>query len=331
MSFSIQGFNNDYFLPLNNYFLNGFEKNELVEKSTRVYHPNATIDFDEWYFQNIRMSYSDWQYKEPASLTWNSNVNIELVTFQINLKGSIFIDGADSPLMNNYQHNLFYSPAGAIDTGILKSSGVKSTMFFLQFTKETFLQLTQDGNKVLEEFNKNVIQNRPAMLSARNLTVEAGMLNIINNVVHCSYSGGMKKIFLLSKAMELLVLQAEAANALIEPSYKYIKSKHDAECIRYVREYVMTCLDNPPGLQELAKIAGINEYKLKRGFKEMFGTTVFGFVADTRLDIAKNELEWKAKKASEIANELGYASVQHFSNAFKKKFGVSPRNFDSKQ
>ena len=92
----------------------------------------------------------------------------------------------------------------------------------------------------------------------------------------------------------------------------------------YAREYIMNNLETPPGLSELAKIVGINEYKLKRGFKEIFGNTVFGYLSDARLEIAKNDLLESKKTVSGISSELGYSSVQHFSSAFKKKFGLSP-------
>jgi AraC-like DNA-binding protein len=120
------------------------------------------------------------------------------------------------------------------------------------------------------------------------------------------------------------VLQAEACNAALIPSYRYIKTKYDKECVVYAREYIMSHLEAPPSLSELAKIIGINEYKLKRGFKEIFDNTVFGYLSDARLEIAKNDLLENKRTASEIASELGYSSVQHFSNAFKKKFGLSP-------
>jgi len=86
----------------------------------------------------------------------------------------------------------------------------------------------------------------------------------------------------------------------------------------------MNHLEEPPGLSELATIIGINEYKLKRGFREMFGNTVFGYLANARLEIAKNNLLENKKTVSEIAAELGYSSLQHFSSAFKEKFGISP-------
>ena len=74
----------------------------------------------------------------------------------------------------------------------------------------------------------------------------------------------------------------------------------------------------PPGLTELARAAGINEYKLKKGFKETFGNTVFGYLAETRLELAKNDLLEEEKSISEIAFELGYSSV-HFLAIMRKR------------
>jgi AraC-like DNA-binding protein len=75
---------------------------------------------------------------------------------------------------------------------------------------------------------------------------------------------------------------------------------------------------------ELAKIAGLNEFKLKKGFKEMFNTSVFNYLSDFRLNKARNELISGAMPIKEVAEQLGYCSVQHFTREFKKKFGVSP-------
>jgi AraC-like DNA-binding protein len=83
-------------------------------------------------------------------------------------------------------------------------------------------------------------------------------------------------------------------------------------------------LDCPPSLTELAKVAGLNAYKLKRGFKETFGVPAFQYLADVRLGRAREDMLAGRKSATEIAFELGYSSLPHFSHAFKKKFGVSP-------
>jgi len=78
-------------------------------------------------------------------------------------------------------------------------------------------------------------------------------------------------------------------------------------------------------LVELARIVGLNEYKLKHGFKEIFQTTVFGYLAEKRLELARDYLIDPNKSITDIADLLGYSSIQHFSFAFKKKFGHSPK------
>ncbi len=69
---------------------------------------------------------------------------------------------------------------------------------------------------------------------------------------------------------------------------------------------------------------GLNEYKLKKGFKETFNNTIFGYLTDQRLQLAKQYLLDTQQTAAEISMQLGYATPQHFNNAFKKKFGITP-------
>lgn len=327
MAFRLKDVSGDHFQHLDDFFLNGFESNKLVEHSQKITHPFVEGHSDEWYFDGIRMGYSDWHYQKPVELQWNYDIKVELITFQANLRGSMLIGretGKPSPLFGNYQHNLFYANANDANEGVLKCERLRSSMFFVQFTKDAFLRLTENANDALNRFSANVLSGRPALLSANNLPVDATMLNLINNIVNCRYQEGLKKMYLLSKSIEFLVLQAEACNAALVPSYRYLKTKYDTECIMHAREYILSHLESPPGLSALAKIVGVNEYKLKRGFKEVFGTTVFGYLSEARLEIAKNDLLENRKSASEIASEMGYSSVQHFSNAFKKKFGLSP-------
>lgn len=74
----------------------------------------------------------------------------------------------------------------------------------------------------------------------------------------------------------------------------------------------------------MPKLIGANEFTLKKGFKEVFGTTLFGMVADKRLQQAKEELLAGIKNIAEISYDAGYKNPTHFSAAFKRKFGVSP-------
>lgn len=330
MSFALKGISGDHFQRLNHFFGNGFEGDRLVEHSQKINHHAVEGQSNDWYFDGIRMGYSEWHYKKPVSLKWSYDIQVDMVTFQANLNGSIFMGNElNQPLQlfGGYQHNLFYSNGNDSNEGFLKSERLRTSMFFVQFTKDAFLHLTKDANEVLNRFSDNVLNGQRALLSPANLPVDPNMLNLIKSVVNCRYKDGLKKMYLLSKSIELLVLQAEACNAAQRATYKYIKTHYDKECILHAHEYIMHHLEEPPSLSELAKIIGINEYKLKRGFKEVFNTTVFGYLSDARLELAKNDLLEKNKSIAEIASALGYSSIQHFSFAFKKKFGVAPSKY----
>lgn len=105
----------------------------------------------------------------------------------------------------------------------------------------------------------------------------------------------------------------------------FIRKEYDRERILFARDYLMRHMENPPSLPGLSRLAGINEFKLKNGFKELFGQPVFAWLAEYRLETARGELMKGDRTVTEIAFELGFSSPQHFSSAFKNKYGVSPR------
>ena len=133
-------------------------------------------------------------------------------------------------------------------------------------------------------------------------------------------------MFLLSKSIELLVLSAESYSYSENKKEIFVKNKSDKEKIIAVRDLINENLNCPPNLNQIAKTIGLNEYKLKRGFKEVFNNTVFGYLTEQRLNLALQYLKDTQKTSSEIAYCLGYATPQHFSNAFKKKFGFAPNS-----
>jgi len=84
---------------------------------------------------------------------------------------------------------------------------------------------------------------------------------------------------------------------------------------------------NPPSLMELSRLVGLNDYKLKKGFKEMYGTTVFGYLREQRLEKACYLLQSGTMNVMEVANAVGYSNPSHFAAVFKEKYGLNPRDF----
>jgi AraC-like DNA-binding protein len=196
--------------------------------------------------------------------------------------------------------------------------------FGIQFPRETFLRFTENANDLLKRFAHQLEAGRPAILSPEWGAVDPAIQQVIRQIVDNPYGGDMQQLFLLSKSIELLVLCAESCRRALDRKEPVITSPGDKEKLAAVRDLLNEKLDCPPNLSTIARTVGLNEYKLKRGFKEMFHTTVFGYLSEQRLLLARQYLLDTGRPAAEIAYQLGYSTPQHFNNAFKKRFGRTP-------
>lgn len=327
MSFTLKTAGGNEVVNRNTMSVSDFNKPELLESEwlEKVF-PFGGTRMKEWIFDGIRMVYSDWHFQKPVELEWESNW--ETVTLYFNLKGAVSIDNSPGQiqLLGNRQQNMFY---GSDRKGIFKTDDLQMQAFRVHFTREAFLRIAGEGSDNLKAFADKVAGQKTSILSVDALPLGANIQTAINAVLNCKFNNSLKRIFLLSKAMELMVLQADAYTQVLQKPLQHIKSDYDRERIAYAREYLLNNIDTPPSIPELAKIAAINEFKLKKGYKELFGKTIFGDLSDVRLEQARLSLVENNRPVADIAYELGYATVQHFSHVFKKKFGVTPKQVQS--
>lgn len=293
----------------------------LVERTRELDLPEGQGRLAHWSFDGIRLAHARWRYRAPFAAAWRAGP--DAVHLHFNLRGRVVVENQRAGLVAgfaSYQHNLFYARGFA---GTVRHEELDSETFVLQFAKPAFLALAQHANEPLRRFCAAVRQGQPLVLSPHGLPLNLALHTAIREVLSCRFPGPLKKLFLHAKALEILALQAEAFERAQTPR-RHARTEYDQERLLFARDYLVQHVAMPPSLPELARLAGLNEFKLKKGFKEMFGHTVFGYLSDYRLADAKAQLQDRQKTASELAFELGYSSVQHFSAAFKKKFGVSP-------
>jgi len=87
---------------------------------------------------------------------------------------------------------------------------------------------------------------------------------------------------------------------------------------------LLSRLENPPSLIELAQMVGVSDRTLRHGFQELFGTTVFGYLTSKRMEKAEQLLRSGKLSVTEVANSIGYSQPGNFAAVFKRKFGITP-------
>lgn len=278
--------------------------------------------FRTWDLDKIHISHNIVDYNSLC--TQVAKNDSEYVRLHVGLQGSYdfsFSQLNSSYSLSGHHNNIMYSDG--LDLEIHNKSKRIET-FGINFNTDFFIEIGQNGNEPLKRFTDQVINKRNSILSSKWRTNNFKIQQLIQDILHSSYTDELKDLFLLSKSIELLVLQAELYETQL--THQFITSETDKRKLIEAKELLKTRIDNPPTIIELSKLIGINEYKLKRGFKELFGTTVFGFIHKSRMSLAKRLLLGTDKTAKEIAYQTGYSSPQHFSTAFKKTYGATPNS-----
>ncbi|MCU0526237.1 MAG: AraC family transcriptional regulator [Elainella sp. Prado103] len=147
---------------------------------------------------------------------------------------------------------------------------------------------------------------------------------VAQQILHCPYQGLIQKLYLESKIWELMALLIEQITQPTPKSNSPTLKAEDIERIHCAKNLLLQRIDRPPSLLELARQVGLNDCTLKRGFRQVFGTTTFGYLHRCRLEQARQILETEDLNIAEVAQRVGFADRSYFTAAFRKQFGCNP-------
>lgn len=145
---------------------------------------------------------------------------------------------------------------------------------------------------------------------------------LLDEIVHCEARGAARQLHLEAKGLELLAAWVDHFEGERDASARL--TAHDIERLEHARKILLARMTMPPQLPELARLAGLNEAKLKAGFRAHFGETVYGYLRRHRLHEARRLLLQRQYNVTEVATQVGYANPSKFAAAFRALFGVSP-------
>lgn len=150
---------------------------------------------------------------------------------------------------------------------------------------------------------------------------------IIEALLNHNYNDSLENIYINAQTQMLLLYSLECmlGDKDVESfQCKFLTNENDREKIVRSREILLQHIGEPITIKELSRKVAINECYLKKGFKELFGTTIFDFYQSQRMEHARYLLYEKGLSVTEVSMMLGYSSISHFSTAFKKHTGLKP-------
>lgn len=247
---------------------------------------------------------------------------------------AFFLDGADTikdsvnGIKGAYQlfhHYIYFTPQNAdIEIYFKKETIYKNLDIYV--SKDYFHQLAE-SSEILQEFILKVDQEKPASLFPEGLPITPQMMSILLDIKKCTLDGFYRDYFMKSKILSLILLIFEfAKNAKKKTAVKnkITITTSEIHILSDVKEFIEGNLKSFYTIEQLSLQFGINEFKLKKGFKELFGDGVFHYASKLRMKEALYLLKNSDFSIKEIAYHLGYASPSSFSVAFKNEVGFGP-------
>lgn len=151
---------------------------------------------------------------------------------------------------------------------------------------------------------------------------------VLRQILDCSFDSSIKPIYLEGKVLELFAVHInEIIGGNLAKTNRAKFSPLDMESLYKAKEIIDENITSPPSISQLSRMVYLNEFKLKKGFKELFGNSIRSYVIDKRMEKARIILEEEKVTINEVAILVGYSDASHFAPKFKKKYGVNPNEF----
>ena len=160
-----------------------------------------------------------------------------------------------------------------------------------------------------------------------NLPFTSSIAVVLSQILQAKVHDSMKSLYFKGKVYELLSLYFNKSE---DPSLEQCPFLIDEENVRKIRkakDIILERMSDPPSLENLSAEIGLSLKKLKEGFKQLYGDTVFAYLLDQKMGEAIRMLDSQKFNVNEVGLKLGYSTASHFIAAFKKKYGTTPKKY----
>ncbi|WP_422082605.1 helix-turn-helix transcriptional regulator [Ulvibacterium sp.] len=150
---------------------------------------------------------------------------------------------------------------------------------------------------------------------------------VLSQIMNYNLHPSVKELYIHGKVYELVSLYFNRNTDADVEQCPFLVDEDNVRRIRQAKEIIIAQMAEPPSLQALAKEIGLPLKKLKEGFKQIYGDSVYSFLFDYKMEHARRLLETGQNNVNEVGLKIGYSTASHFIAAFKKKYGTTPKKY----
>ncbi|MGB6150808.1 MAG: AraC family transcriptional regulator [Pricia sp.] len=150
---------------------------------------------------------------------------------------------------------------------------------------------------------------------------------VLSQIMNYNLHPSVKELYIKGKAYELISLYFNRGEGTDVEQCPFLVDEDNVRRIRKAKEIMIARMAEPPTLAELSEEIGLSLKKLKEGFKQIYGDSVFSFLFDYKMEYARKMLETGRHNVNEVGLKVGYSTASHFISAFKKKYGTTPKKY----
>lgn len=250
----------------------------------------------------------------------------DLLKFHFKLSGHNILrfDGAREVVFQSGSAAVATHPNGLMKTDIYVGGAVETSLT-LACRPQVITQLLQLDPDSFPPELMSYLSGGAIDFFCRDVPLSSRMIQTINDLLTPRYAPAVRHIHAHARMLDLMCLLIDAMLTKQEaPRVGLVLKRRDTEALHAAREILLTRLESPPTVVDLAREVGINRTKLTQGFKHLFGETVFDFSQRARLEAARTLLTETDQSIGEVAAAAGYEHQSSFTVAFKAHFGIAP-------
>lgn len=275
-----------------------FAEDVLNEREFHMELPSGGLEFKEYWFEDVTII--------SAVNRSSGSLKLNMIAAEAHLVMHYWLEGESD-----------ISFCSSLDK-LLEVKAMSSV--FIVLLRKSFMRKLM-ASEIANPFER-VESSSFLFASGGQFQIPVRILSLITEIRSAKQSGYIRRIFLEAKILELMAIQMEQLEKGSVISDQPL-SEEDLVKLNNARKLVENSIQTPCSLIELSRKTGLNDFKLKKGFKTVFGNTVFGYLAELRMNTAYDLLQ-NGSSVNEVAETVGYKNPHHFSAAFKKRFNVLP-------